>query len=234
MDVGNVDFMDEVQKEAPLPPSKDGKTRHTLIADASDIELDTSTASHDSAANETESFPVNRAPRTAYIAPALPPIRFSMNSTDFADLLTSVSGLRFRDALTQPGRSDSGKVQASPDQVLVKQRDELITAQSHEQSSNSTHPMVNGSTIERANDIDKYVQPNYETEGTKFLIGDLRLRHLAKRTPPSLFLATSHRDWISKTFSIQLLRPAPATVLRDWYLVVMINKARWYHQPYCI
>ena len=200
--------MDEGQKEASLPPSKDGKTRHTSIADASDIEPDTSTASHDSAANETESFPVTRAPRTAYIAPALPPIRFSMNSTDFADLLTSVSGLRIRDALTQSGRSDSGKVQAPPDQALVKPRDELITAQFHE---NSTHPMLNGSTVERTSDIDvpqstphendKYVQPNYEMGGAKFQIGVLRSFHLMRRTQ-SLILATSHRDWISKTSSI--------------------------------
>lgn len=223
--------MDEVQKEAPLPPSKDRKTRHTSITDASDIELDTSIASYDSAANETESFPVTRAPRTAYIAPALPPIRFSMNSTDFADLLTSVSGLRIRDALTQSGRSDSGKVQASPDQALVKQRDELVTAQSHELLSNSTHPMVNDSTVKRASDIDRYVQLDYETEGTKFLIGVLRLRHLMRRTLQILFLATSHRDWISK---IQLFLPAPVTALQDWYPVAIIRKARWYRQPYYI
>lgn len=171
IDVSNVDPIDEVQKEVPPPPPKDDKTRDTSIADASDdIELDTSTASHDSAAHETESFPMARAPRTAYIAPALPPIRFSMNSTDFADLLTSVSGLRIRETLTSE-RSDSGMIQASPDQTLGKQADEFVTARLHERLGDSIHPMVNGSTVERARNIDKYVQSNYETEGAKFLTG---------------------------------------------------------------
>ncbi|KAF8744948.1 hypothetical protein AX14_012772 [Amanita brunnescens Koide BX004] len=175
IDVSNVDPIDEVQKEVP-PPPKDDKTRDTSIADASDdIELDTSTASHDSAAHETESFPMARAPRTAYIAPALPPIRFSMNSTDFADLLTSVSGLRIRETLTSE-RSDSGMIQASPDQTLGKQADEFVTARLHERLGDSIHPMVNGSTVERARNIDKVleVEPFHETATAEIISSEPR------------------------------------------------------------
>ncbi|KAF8348074.1 hypothetical protein F5887DRAFT_629454 [Amanita rubescens] len=130
-DVTSVDSMNS-QKQV-LPPPKN--TRDTSNTDASDIELDTSTTLYDSAANETESFPMTRAPHTAYIAPALPPIRFSMNSADFADLLTSVSGLRIRDARTQPKQNDSGMGQVSP-KVPMKQSNEL----SHERLNDYTHP----------------------------------------------------------------------------------------------
>jgi hypothetical protein len=43
---------------------------------------------------ETEDGPsVERTSHSTYIAPALPPIRFSMNSADFSGLLSSVGGL---------------------------------------------------------------------------------------------------------------------------------------------
>lgn len=177
------------QKPAPPPPPKDEKTRDTSNTDASDIELDTSTTSYDSAANETESFPAARAPHTAYIAPALPPIRFSMNSADFADLLTSVSGLRIRDARTQPKQNDSGMGQLSP-KVPVKQSNEL----SHEGLNEYTHPKVNSSTVERAADNDKYVQSYCYTERIEFLIGDLTLHHLMRRILQNRCPTTSHRD----------------------------------------
>jgi hypothetical protein len=177
------------QKQTPPPPPKNEKTRDTSNTDASDIELDTSTTLYDSAANETESFPVARAPHTAYIAPALPPIRFSMNSADFADLLTSVSGLRHRDARTQPKQNDSDMGQVSP-KVPMKQSNEL----SHERLNGYTHPKVNSSTVERTADNNKYVQSYCYTEGIEFLIGDLTLQHLMRWTLQNRCLTTSHRD----------------------------------------
>ncbi|PFH46386.1 hypothetical protein AMATHDRAFT_7881 [Amanita thiersii Skay4041] len=49
--------------------------------------------SPDSASEEIELPPLGQASHAAYIAPALPPIRFSMNSADFSELFNSMPGL---------------------------------------------------------------------------------------------------------------------------------------------
>lgn len=74
----------------PLPPPKDAsglsaeQIGHTQAdADGSYLDID----------ELTGSSPVEHTSHATYIAPALPPIRFSMNTADFSELLNSVGGL---------------------------------------------------------------------------------------------------------------------------------------------
>ncbi|KAF9051044.1 RhoGAP-domain-containing protein [Hymenopellis radicata] len=65
-----------------LPPS-------TILSPTSDLEAKPLIGSD----NEMESSPVEQTSHSTFIAPALPPIRFSMNTADFSDLLSSVGGI---------------------------------------------------------------------------------------------------------------------------------------------
>ncbi|KAJ7594830.1 hypothetical protein C8J56DRAFT_927746 [Mycena floridula] len=56
-------------------------------------DMDSSTSHQDSSDDMSESSPVEAQSHATFIAPALPPIRFSMNSADFSDLFNSVGGL---------------------------------------------------------------------------------------------------------------------------------------------
>ena len=51
---------------------------------------------HDASDDLSESSPVERTSHATFIAPALPPIRFSLNTTDFAELLSSVQGNKLK------------------------------------------------------------------------------------------------------------------------------------------
>lgn len=84
----------------PLPPPKEGKgskvgTRPPeLKLGPSDIDNDNSDTgppdSEDISELSHESSPVEQTSHATFIAPALPPIRFSMSGADFSDLLKSV------------------------------------------------------------------------------------------------------------------------------------------------
>jgi len=51
---------------------------------------------HDVSDDLSESSPVERTSHATFIAPALPPIRFSLNTTDFAEFLSSVQGNKLK------------------------------------------------------------------------------------------------------------------------------------------
>ncbi|KAJ6609832.1 hypothetical protein B0H10DRAFT_2062666 [Mycena sp. CBHHK59/15] len=55
-------------------------------------DVDTSVSHHDSSDDMSESSPVEHTSHSTFIAPALPPIRFSMTTADFSDLFNSVDG----------------------------------------------------------------------------------------------------------------------------------------------
>ena len=93
----------------PLPLNRKGQD--IMLPEPGDVELDTSAQSQHLLQEETE--PNSRATQMAYIAPALPPIRFSMNSADFSDLLNNVSGLP-REQLSQiPQRIKANRIPLS-------------------------------------------------------------------------------------------------------------------------
>ncbi|KAA1471697.1 RhoGAP-domain-containing protein [Dentipellis sp. KUC8613] len=90
----------------PVPPPKDGKAKQRpeqlelseyMSPDMSDVPRTDSAAVSDA----EESSPVQRVSRSTFIAPALPPIRFSMNTGDFSDLLQSVNGRNSMKGLDQ-------------------------------------------------------------------------------------------------------------------------------------
>ncbi|KAF9227151.1 RhoGAP-domain-containing protein [Gyrodon lividus] len=77
--------------EAPLPPPKETRPKTRPEDLKLDIDPDISTISQLDGSDE--SSPVERTSVATFIAPALPPIRFSMSGTDFSDFLKSVGGM---------------------------------------------------------------------------------------------------------------------------------------------
>lgn len=73
----------------PVPPPKDARTETSLSSEG-----DMSTMSQSgSGSDELSELPsIEQTSRATFIAPALPPIRFSMNANDFSDMLNSVGG----------------------------------------------------------------------------------------------------------------------------------------------
>lgn len=89
---------ESVDSVPPLPPPKEAhpaisRTNSALqspVEGSSDMESHNS--QQDSSDDMSESSPVEQTSHATFIAPALPPIRFSMNTADFADLFSSVGG----------------------------------------------------------------------------------------------------------------------------------------------
>jgi hypothetical protein len=77
---------------APAPPPKDEKHSKALHAyTPSEMSPDMTTG--DLSEYAVDESPVEQTSHSTFIAPALPPIRFSMNNADFSELLDSVNGL---------------------------------------------------------------------------------------------------------------------------------------------
>lgn len=89
----------------PVPPPKEEK--HLLQSAATEGDLDTSLVSPDSD-DLSESSPVERTSHSTFIAPALPPIRISMNTADFSELLNSVGGFPSLKSLDHMARISEG------------------------------------------------------------------------------------------------------------------------------
>lgn len=84
----------QTKRLPPAPPPKESKgTRPT--AHDTETDLDTSKMSQfaDVSGDLLESLHVEHMSHSTFIAPALPPIRFSLNTTDFSELLGSVGGM---------------------------------------------------------------------------------------------------------------------------------------------
>jgi hypothetical protein len=78
----------------PAPPPKDSKgTRPITYETEADINTSEMSQVGDVSEDVLESLRVERTSHSTFIAPALPPIRFSLNTTDFSELLGSVGGM---------------------------------------------------------------------------------------------------------------------------------------------
>ena len=78
----------------PAPPPKDSKgTRPIAYEIEADINTSEMSQVGDVSEDLLESLRVERMSHSTFIAPALPPIRFSLNTTDFSELLGSVGGM---------------------------------------------------------------------------------------------------------------------------------------------
>ncbi|TFK44647.1 hypothetical protein BDQ12DRAFT_730679 [Crucibulum laeve] len=77
----------------PAPPPKD-RDNSEATSPSSEFEPDLSFVSiGDSSSDEMSESPVERTSHATFIAPAIPPIRFSLDAAGFSDLLSSVGGL---------------------------------------------------------------------------------------------------------------------------------------------
>jgi Rho-type GTPase-activating protein 1/2 len=100
-DTENENEIDENENELkrprilpPAPPPKDGKgTRSITYETEADINTSEMSQVGDISEDLLESLRVERMSHSTFIAPALPPIRFSLNTSDFSELLGSVGGM---------------------------------------------------------------------------------------------------------------------------------------------
>ncbi|KIJ68054.1 hypothetical protein HYDPIDRAFT_107662 [Hydnomerulius pinastri MD-312] len=88
----------------PAPPPKEPKPKPRPGDLRLDIDPDISTISQLDGSDE--SSPVERTSVATFIAPALPPIRFSMSGADFSDFLKSVGGIPSLKSLDQIAQAD--------------------------------------------------------------------------------------------------------------------------------
>ncbi len=108
---------------APAPPPKDEKHSKALHAyTPSEMSLDPDMTTGDLSEYVVDGSPVERTSHSTFIAPALPPIRFSMNNADFSELLDSVNGLpvlKSPDNQTKKSKESQGNVPSTPPPTAV-------------------------------------------------------------------------------------------------------------------
>lgn len=93
----------------PLPPPLPSKGYDNVTPpEDPDVTAQELTVRQDSISEDSESSPVETTSHATFIAPALPPIRFSLTTADFADLFNSVG--------TLPGTKGSHSVYESQQQ----------------------------------------------------------------------------------------------------------------------
>jgi hypothetical protein len=143
---------------APAPPPKDIKESMRVpdlnLPDSS-VDLDSSEISQLGDILDDMGESVERTSHTTYIAPALPPIRFSMDTADFAELLGSVGGapsLKYLDNLARLTKQGSALASSVASQQTSKNQSSASTNgvrnESGDRYSNSS--TLAGVTEERA------------------------------------------------------------------------------------
>jgi len=95
----------------PLPPPKDASGLSAEQVGLTQADADGSYLDIDEL---TGSSPVEHTSHATYIAPALPPIRFSMNTADFSELLNSVGGLPPLRSLARLTKQPTSNVPSTP------------------------------------------------------------------------------------------------------------------------
>lgn len=117
----------------PAPPPKDIKDSMRIpnlnLPDGS-VDLDSPEISQFGDISDDMGESVERMSHTTYIAPALPPIRFSMDTADFAELLGSVGGapsLKHLDNLAKLTKQGSTPSSSEASQKTSKNRQSALT-----------------------------------------------------------------------------------------------------------
>lgn len=146
----------------PIPPSKDGDEHLDVQSPVLSEDPDASGLSqHDASDDMSESSPVERTSHATFIAPALPPIRFSLSGADFSELLNSVQGpsalksldgmatlLQESDDLSTPPKTSSERTSTAPTPPPA-------TAGEH-----TPHDTPKSSAAEERHGFNKYVSKN--------------------------------------------------------------------------
>jgi hypothetical protein len=99
--------------------------------------------------DETEdSSPVEQTSHSTYIAPALPPIRFSMNNADFSELLSSVGGLASLKKIETSRKASQGDIPVTPpphtvtSESMTSQPEEFVSLSNSEKERRLTPVMT--------------------------------------------------------------------------------------------
>ncbi|KAF8647087.1 hypothetical protein AX16_006921 [Volvariella volvacea WC 439] len=106
-----------VPSKGDLRPSDTEKTTETT-SEEDRVTDDAIDALIDRSSESPESTPVERTTRSTFIAPALPPIRFSLNAADFSQLFNSVEGAPPLKALEELANRENGQKGAHTNGVL--------------------------------------------------------------------------------------------------------------------
>ncbi|KAK7035300.1 Rho-type gtpase-activating protein [Paramarasmius palmivorus] len=101
-------------KEDPIQIREDDGNAVQPLADLLSLQSDgdPNSSQIDSDDNTSESSPVEQTSHATFIAPALPPIRFSLNAGDFSDIFNSVGGLPQLQQLAQLASVTERKVES--------------------------------------------------------------------------------------------------------------------------
>ncbi|CAL1706632.1 unnamed protein product [Somion occarium] len=149
----------------PAPPPKEGKAGkrppdlklNTVVDnkdDASDAgQLDSEVSSEVS----HESSPVEQTSRSTFIAPALPPIRFSLGAADFSDLLKSVGGPQSLKSLAEAKEDPSTTLSAGTTSTAASKTSNDVTPVKRRDLTNSRDPDI---TIRRERSSSRSQSPS--------------------------------------------------------------------------
>ena len=109
----------------PIPPPKD----RVQVSNGENEQDSAELSPGDEALDQLQS--IEHTSHSTFIAPALPPIRFSMNTADFSELLTSVGGLPSLKSLDQLAKTTTNGVNPStPPSTASLAQDKLSSDQS--------------------------------------------------------------------------------------------------------
>ncbi|KAF8161043.1 hypothetical protein B0H34DRAFT_699173 [Crassisporium funariophilum] len=209
----------------PVPPPKDSNVFRSAYSTTYDYngDFDNSDLSQlgDISDDFVESLPVERMSHTTFIAPALPPIRFSMNTADFSELLGSVNGLpslKSLDNLAKLTKSPLVDIPSTPPPTVLPTN---ITDPKHSspESSAKSHPVVaisQSPPLLKLNDISRSpgTSSDLEDDESQTTISQTRTPHNAAHitiTEPGSNLAITLRQTLADHVVVKL-REALANV----------------------
>ena len=154
----------------PAPPPKDSKgTRSITYETEADINTSEMSQAGDVSEDLLESLRVERMSHSTFIAPALPPIRFSLNTTDFSELLGSVGGMTSLKSLDDAAilirqKQNDNAFTTPPSFVATPTREENATLPRSE-TSNSQAPILEDTSPAVHSSSDIYNdEPSYPSD----------------------------------------------------------------------
>ena len=144
----------------PAPPPKDSKgTRPITYETEADINTSEMSQVGDVSEDLLESLRVERMSHSTFIAPALPPIRFSLNTTDFSELLGSVGGMTSLKSLDDAAmlirqKQSYNAFATTPSFTATPTSEENATLPLSESSNNQVHMLEDASSaVHSSSDI---------------------------------------------------------------------------------
>ncbi|EKM80911.1 hypothetical protein AGABI1DRAFT_119462 [Agaricus bisporus var. burnettii JB137-S8] len=142
-----------------LPTSSRSENGESKETQSPVLSEDYSALSQETSDDMSESSPVERLSHATFIAPALPPIRFSLNAADFSELLSSVQGssaLKSLDqmaSLLQESDNASAPLKASSGKTMTTvTKSSVTTANGHQTGKTGEHTTPNSRVLKDSRD----------------------------------------------------------------------------------